>query len=79
MSTFRAYRLFDEGATIGGHVVDATLDELSAGDVIIKAAYSSVNYKDALASTGAGKIEPRRAFSGRRSGARHRLRPRRRA
>jgi NADPH2:quinone reductase len=36
--------------------VSATLDELSAGDVVIKAAYSSVNYKDALAGTGAGKI-----------------------
>jgi acrylyl-CoA reductase (NADPH) len=56
MSTFHAYRLFDEGVTIHARVVDATLDELSAGDVIIKAAYSSVNYKDALASTGVGKI-----------------------
>src|SRR5258706_6240383 len=36
-----------------------TLGELSAGDVphvVIRAAYSSVNYKDALAATGAGKI-----------------------
>src|SRR5689334_10220972 len=32
------------------------LDELSAGDVVIRAAYSSVNYKDALAATGSGKI-----------------------
>ena len=39
-----------------GRVVDATLDELSAGDVVIRAAYSSVNYKDALAATGSGKI-----------------------
>ena len=37
-------------------VVSATLDELSAGDVVIKTAASSVNYKDALAATGAGKI-----------------------
>ena len=33
-----------------------TLDELTAGDVVIKAEYSSVNYKDALAATGTGKI-----------------------
>src|SRR2546423_13340393 len=33
-----------------------TLDDLSAGDVVIRAAYSSFNYKDALAATGAGKI-----------------------
>ena len=39
-----------------GRVVEATLDELSAGDVVIAAAYSSVNYKDALAATGGGKI-----------------------
>jgi len=29
---------------------------VSPGDVVIKAAYSSVNYKDALAATGTGKI-----------------------
>src|SRR5207248_8645833 len=45
----------DDGK-IAGRVVDAQLDELTAGDVVIKAAYSSVNYKDALAATGAGKI-----------------------
>ena len=33
-----------------------SLDELERGAVVIKAAYSSVNYKDALAATGAGKI-----------------------
>ena len=32
------------------------LEELDAGDVVIKVAYSSVNFKDALAATGAGKI-----------------------
>ena len=53
---FSAFRVFDESGKISGRVVDATLDELSAGDVVIKAAYSSVNYKDALAGTGAGKI-----------------------
>lgn len=56
MSTFQAFRVFDEGGTVQGRVVDVSLDELSAGDVVIKAAYSSVNYKDALAATGAGKI-----------------------
>ena len=41
---------------VRGRVVDATLDDLPAGDVVIRAAYSSVNYKDALAATGTGKI-----------------------
>jgi acrylyl-CoA reductase (NADPH) len=56
MTTFRAFRVFDEGGKVQGRVVEATLDELSAGEVLVKTAYSSVNYKDALAATGAGKI-----------------------
>ena len=39
-------------ARVHGRVVETTLDELTPGDVVIKAAYSSVNYKDALAATG---------------------------
>jgi NADPH2:quinone reductase len=56
VETFRALRVFDENGSIRSRVVDAALSELSAGDVVIKTAYSSVNYKDALAATGAGKI-----------------------
>lgn len=53
---FRAFRVFEEGGRVQGRVVNATLDDLSPGGVVIKAAYSSVNYKDALAATGSGKI-----------------------
>jgi acrylyl-CoA reductase (NADPH) len=53
---FQAYRIADINGTVSGAVVDTTLDELTAGDVVIKAAYSSVNYKDALAATGAARI-----------------------
>ncbi|MBI1175353.1 MAG: acryloyl-CoA reductase [Sideroxydans sp.] len=56
MSAFRAYRIFDEGGKAGGRFVTMTLDELDPGEVVIRTAYSSVNYKDALAGTGAGKI-----------------------
>ena len=56
MDSFRALRIVNDGGRIHGELVTATLDELSAGDVVIRAAYSSVNYKDALAATGAGKI-----------------------
>ena len=55
-SSFKAFRISEADNRISGAVVDATLDELSPGEVVIKAAYSSVNYKDALAATGAGKI-----------------------
>jgi len=53
---FRAFRAFDADGRVQGRVVSMALAELSAGDVVIRAAYSSVNYKDALAATGSGKI-----------------------
>ena len=56
MQSFKAFRIFSEDGKVQGRLVDATIDELSAGDVLIKAEYSGVNYKDALAATGAGKI-----------------------
>jgi acrylyl-CoA reductase (NADPH) len=56
MQSFRAFRIFNESGKVHGRLVDAALDELTAGDVVIKADYSSVNYKDALAATGTGKI-----------------------
>jgi NADPH2:quinone reductase len=56
MDSFRALRIFNDEGRIHSRVVDATLAELSPGSVVIKGAYSSVNYKDALAATGAGKI-----------------------
>lgn len=56
MERFKAFRIFDDAGAVAGKVVEATLDELDAGAVVIKAAYSSVNYKDALAAMGIGKI-----------------------
>lgn len=53
---FQAYRIFDEGGKSAGRFVELTLDDLDPGTVVIRVAYSSVNYKDALAATGAGKI-----------------------
>jgi acrylyl-CoA reductase (NADPH) len=56
LDSFRAFRIFEQNGKIEGRIVEATLDELSPGDVVIEAEASSVNYKDALAATGAGKI-----------------------
>lgn len=56
MSPFKAYLIEEkEGETQSGFV---NLDEsqLDAGEVTIKVAYSSINYKDALAATGVGRI-----------------------
>lgn len=56
MTTLKAYRIFNEDGKVAGRFTDMNLEELDAGDVVIKVAYSSVNFKDALAATGAGKI-----------------------
>ena len=54
--TFKAFRIVNDEGKIHGSIVNATLDELTPGNVVIEASYSSVNYKDALAGTGTGKI-----------------------
>ncbi|MDP3857079.1 MAG: YhdH/YhfP family quinone oxidoreductase [Stagnimonas sp.] len=54
-SSFRALRVRSEG----GHQASFEhigLDALSAGEVVIRVAYSGINYKDALAVTGKGRI-----------------------
>ncbi len=56
MENFNAYRIFDDGGKAHGRLVEMTIDELDPGEVVIQIAYSSVNYKDALAGSGAGKI-----------------------
>jgi len=57
MERFKAYKLTETpDKKIRAEFVDYTLDELDPGDVVIRVAYSDVNYKDALAVTGKGKI-----------------------
>jgi len=57
MERFKAYKLTETPERkIRAEFVDMTLDDLDPGDVVIRVAYSDVNYKDALAATGKGKI-----------------------
>src|SRR5438093_12221424 len=56
MKSLKSFRVFDEGGKPTGRIVDLSLGDYGAGAVVIKTAYSSVNSKDALAATGAGKI-----------------------
>jgi putative YhdH/YhfP family quinone oxidoreductase len=51
--TFRCY-LVEKGTDgqVSGRVVERALDDLPPGEVLIRVAYSSLNYKDALAATG---------------------------
>jgi putative YhdH/YhfP family quinone oxidoreductase len=53
---FRAYRLTEADRKVKGEFVECTLDDLDPGDVVVRVAYSDVNYKDALAATGKGRI-----------------------
>ena len=53
---FQALRVFDEGGKSVARIVEMSVSELDAAEVLIRTAYSSVNYKDALAVTGAGKV-----------------------
>ena len=56
MERFKAFKLTEVEKKIRAEFVDITLDDLDPGDVVVRVAYSSVNYKDALAATGKGKI-----------------------
>ena len=53
---FTAYRIHQVEKSIVARFEEIALRDLSAGEVVIKAQYSGVNYKDALAATGRGKI-----------------------
>lgn len=52
----RALRIYDEQGPGRARLETLALDELSKGEVVVEVHYSSINYKDALAATGAGKI-----------------------
>ena len=57
MHPFRAYLIDqDENRKATGRMATMTVDQLDAGEVLIRVHFSSINYKDALAATGAGKI-----------------------
>jgi len=56
MNNFTAFRIHSENNEIKAGFEKINLTDLTAGEVVIKVAYSDINYKDALAATGKGKI-----------------------
>src|SRR2546422_7193483 len=56
MGKFKAYRIREIEKKAVASFEELSLEDLDKGEVVIRVAYSSVNYKDALAATGAGKI-----------------------
>lgn len=55
-ASFRAFRIHNDAQGYRAGLESLGLEQLSPGEVVIKVAHSSVNYKDALAGTGKGKI-----------------------
>jgi len=53
---FDAFRIHSDAAGYRSGIEQVSIDDLAPGEVVIRAGYSSVNYKDALAGTGQGKI-----------------------
>lgn len=53
---FKAYRINQSDQGITARFTQMTIDELTAGEVVIKVEYSCINYKDALAVTGSAPI-----------------------
>jgi len=56
MTEFTAYRVYEQDGRVSGHLERLAPDDLPAGEVLIRVVWSSVNYKDALAATGRGRI-----------------------
>ncbi|MFZ5509486.1 MAG: oxidoreductase [Pseudomonadota bacterium] len=56
MTPFKAYLIDQQDGATVSRFVTMTEEQLDPGEVTIKVAYSSINYKDALAATGKGKI-----------------------
>ena len=54
--SFKAFRIHEIDKQIVARFEPLTLDDLSPGEVVVRVLYSDINYKDALAATGAGKI-----------------------
>lgn len=63
-STFRAFRIHHDDGQHQAAIESMTLDALSPGEVLVQTAYSSLNYKDALAGTGTGRILRRFPLNG---------------
>jgi len=56
MTRFRAFRIRNDDAGYRAAVEEMDTGDLTPGEVLVKVAWSSVNYKDALAGTGKGRI-----------------------
>ena len=54
--TFKAFRIHNDAEGYRSGIESIGINDLSEGDVVIRGEWSGINYKDALAATGKGKI-----------------------
>ena len=59
MEKFKAFRVHKKNNEIKARFDQLDIDQVGIGNVVIRSAYSNVNYKDALAATGVGRIMKR--------------------
>jgi NADPH2:quinone reductase len=64
MDDFRAFRIDESDGNVVAGFQQLTLDDLTEGNVVIKVSHSTINYKDALAATGASRILRRYPLNG---------------
>jgi len=53
---FQAFRIHADRDKHRAGIEEMKIEDLSPGEVVVKVAYSSVNFKDALAGSGKGRI-----------------------
>jgi acrylyl-CoA reductase (NADPH) len=64
MDSFRAFRIDEKDGEIVAGFQELSLDDLSEGNVVVRITHSTINYKDALAATGKGRILRRYPLNG---------------
>ena len=64
MEKFKAFLITQQDKGVRCAWTDMALEDLDPGELVVRVAYSDVNYKDALAATGKGKILLRPACVG---------------
>lgn len=64
MDKFRAFRINERDGEITAGFETLSVDDLTEGNVTVRVTHSTINYKDALAATGKGKILRRYPLNG---------------
>ncbi|MBT8110718.1 MAG: oxidoreductase [Gammaproteobacteria bacterium] len=64
MDSFRAYRIDEQDGEIVAGFKELSIDDLTPGNVVVRVSHSTINYKDALAATGKGRILRRYPLNG---------------